>query len=233
MATLPGISTRPATAMYPNRYGTPAGNISMTGNTALLGDDSGLSSVDQYGALLRSDNPLLQMARGNAMNYANAVGAGVDSASYGYNAERGMAAQLQPLVQQDAENRLRLEQGNQDSLNRMALAQEGTRGQLASANIARASAMDQLRAQFAQSDRERAQSREWEIADQDTQARASARSQFFGALESAMFSDPSFWRDPQGVIGAFTEYGTNFDSIFQAMFPEYFDTNQTVPPGGP
>lgn len=240
MATLPNLAPTPAsatrvpTAMYNTRFGAPAGNISNTGNTALLGDDPNLSATDRLDTLLRSDNPLLQGARGRAMNYAAARGAGVDSASYGWNAEQGMGQQLIPLASEDAQRQLALEQGNQDALNRMALQREQTHATIGSAQISARSAMDQLRASNAYDTQRRAQDREWQVADQGTSARAAARSQFFGALEGAMFSDPAIWRDPQGVIGAFNEYGTNFDAFFDATFPEYSQMQEAggVPSGG-
>lgn len=240
MATLPNVAPTPAsatrvpTAMYNTRFGAPAGNISNTGNTALLGDDPNLSATSRLDTLLRSDNPLLAMARGRAGNYAAARGAGVDSASYAYNAEQGLGQQLIPLASEDAQRELALQQGNQDSLNRMALQREQSRATLGAAQISRASAMDQLRAANDYDTTRRAQDREWQVADQGTAARASARGQFFGALEGAMFSDPSVWRDPQGVIGAFNEYGTNFDAFFDATFPEYAQMQEAggVPAGG-
>jgi hypothetical protein len=112
----------------------------------------------------------------------------------------------------------------QDALNKRASDLLSSRTTLGAAQIGRASAMDQLRYQAEIDARNRTQNREWQLADQDTQARASARSQFFGNMESAMFADPSIWRDPEGVIGAFNEYGSNFDTLFNNLFPEYSTT---------
>lgn len=240
MATLPalqpGSATRPPTSMYRSRTGTPAGAINMTGNTALLGNDPGISAIDQADALYRSDNPLLQSARGRAANYAAARGAGVDSASYAYNAELGMGQILLPLAQQDAETQLALQQGNQDALNRMALAQEQSRATLGAANISRASVMDRIREdqrQFDQDQENRAQDREWQLADQDTQARAAARSQFFSGLYQTIFSDPAYWRDAEGAMGLLDTYGKNWDAWFDEMFPEYTENGpNNVPAGG-
>jgi hypothetical protein len=219
--------------------GYPAGTgpLSTYAGVTLRGIDPDEFATNQLNELLRSDNPLLQGARGRAMDYAAARGAGADSASYGYNAEQAMGQQLIPLAQQNAAQVGHVYDENQNALDAALLEREQGRTQTSIASMNNSSAMSRLRAQNDYDTRARQQNREWAVADQGTQARAQARSQFFGNMESAMFSDPSFWRDPQGTMGAFQEYGANFDSMFNSMFPEYSAMENAggvpgVPPGG-
>ena len=138
-----------------------------------------------------------------------------------------MASQLTPLASEEAAQYGHVYDANQEALNAMAQQREQTRGTLRAAQIGAASALDQLRMRNQYDTEQRAQQREWDLADQDTQARASARSQFFGNMEEAIFSDPSFWTDPEGAMGAFDLYSQNFDTMFQNAFPEYYDTGGT------
>jgi hypothetical protein len=222
-AMTPGYNQVPDPSQARNAGGYPTGTgpLGTYAGVTVRGVDPNELSTEQLSTLLRSDNPLLQNARGRAMNYAAARGAGADSASYAYNAEQAMGQQLIPLAQQDAAEYGHVFDANQDALNRALLEREQGRTSTGIANINARSAMDQLRAQQSYSRETRAQDRQWQVADQGTQARAQARSQFFGNMESALFSDPSFWRDPQGMMGAFNEYGSNFDSFFNSAFPEY------------
>jgi len=207
------------------------GQLQTYGGTALQAVDPNMLVTNRLNTLLRSDNPLLQGARGRAMNYAAARGAGADSASYGYNAETAMGNLLTPLASEEAQTYADTYANNQDALNQRNLTRMQTNAQIASAQIGRASAMDRIRAeqqQFEQqhgwNEEDRLQNRAWDEADQDTQARASARSQFFGDMFSTIFSDPAYWRDPEAATGMMNEYGANFDQMFQNLFPEYFDT---------
>jgi hypothetical protein len=202
-------------------YPTGTGPLGRYGGVTLRGVDPSQLVTNRLADLLRSDNPLLQGARGRAMNYAAARGAGVDGASYGYNAETAMGNELAPLAQNEADTINSIYAGNQDALNRALLEREGNTNAAHIASMNNSSAMQRLREQNAYDQRSREQNRQWQVADQGTQARAAARSQFFGNMESALFSDPSFWRDPQGMMGAFNEYGSNFDAFFNSAFPEY------------
>jgi hypothetical protein len=198
-----------------------SGALYNLGGTTLQGAPTDALVSNQLDTLMRGDNPMVSMARSNAANYAAARGAGVDSASYGYNAEQAALAAMSPIAQANAQEIAQVNAANQGALNTTAAnrLQANTEAGIAQTN--RASAMDQLRQQQTFQAAQNLQNRAWQVADQGTQAQAQARSQFFGNMESSMFSDPSFWQDPQGMMGAFNEYGSNFNSLFDSMFPEY------------
>lgn len=59
------------------------------------------------------------------------------------------------------------------------------------------------------------------------------RSELYNTMVQTVFSDPSFWQDPQGAMGLFNTYGSNVDSMLQSMFPEYYSTNQEGEPVTP
>lgn len=199
----------------------PQGTLYSLGGTTLQGTDPNSLVTNQLATLLRSDNPIVGQARNQAVNYALARGGGVDSGASAYLAEEGALASMTPLAQQNAQQIAAENQANQSALNTTAANRLQAETESGIAQTNRASAMDQLRAQQQFQQQQALQNRQWAVADQGTQAEAAARSQFFGNAEQAIFSDPSFWQDPQGAMGMFNEYGSNFDSIFNDLFPEY------------
>lgn len=215
------------------------GNISTgTRGTALLGVDPNMLTSNRLATLLRGDNPIVGMADQNARSYALARGGGLDSGSMAYNATLGAMQALTPIASEEAGMFGNVASANQDALNRENIEHEGNTTQL---SIARGNQSvergrnAELAREFNIGQNNRLQQREWDLADQDTQARASARSQFIGNVENTIFSDPSFWRDPQGAMGLMTEYGDNFNTWFQQNFPEYFQggENNGAPPATP
>lgn len=215
--------------------GTAYGALSRYGGTSLLGVDPNMLTSNRLAALLRSDNPIVGMASDNARSYALARGGGLDSGSMAYNAERGAMEALTPIASEEADMYGNVAAANQNALNQHELERMGNQTSIGVANIGARSALDQLRMRNQFDQQQALQSRDWQLADQDTQARASARSQFIGNMEQAIFSDPSVWRDPEGAMGMMHEFGSNFDTWFQQNYPEYFadGANNGAPPATP
>lgn len=230
MAVTPPLSQFAPT---PNPYGQIS---TTTRGASLLGVDPNMLTSNRLATLLRGDNPIVGMADQNARSYALARGGGLDSGSMAYNATLGAYQALTPIASEEAGMYGNVARANQDALNQENLEREGNQTQL---SIARGNQSvergrnAELAREFNIGQNNRLQQREWDLADQDTQARAAARSQFFGNMEGALFSDPSFWRDPQGMMGAMNEYGQNFNQWFQTNFPEYYGDGANNTSGNP
>lgn len=210
--------------------GTAYGALSRYGGTSLLGVDPNMLTSNRLAALLRSDNPIVGMASDNARSYALARGGGLDSGSMAYNAERGAMEALTPIASEEAGMYGNVAAANQNALNQHELERMGNQTSIGVANIGARSALDQLRMRNQFDQQQALQSRNWALSDQDTQARAAARSQFIGNMEQAIFSDPSVWRDPQGALGMITEYSDNFNNWFANSYPEYFQSGENNTP---
>lgn len=219
-------TTPPLSQFAPNA--NPYGQISTTTQGAsLLGVDPNMLTSNRLAALLRSDNPIVGMANNQARSYALARGGGLDSGSMAYNAELGAMQGLTPIASEEADMYGNVARANQDALNQENIEREGNRTAITVANANNAAAIGrnrELAREFDVGQQNRLQQREWDLQDQDTQARASARSQFFNQAFQTIFSDPSYWRDPQGAMGMLNQYGTDFDNWFQNNFPEYYST---------
>ncbi len=63
------------------------------------------------------------------------------------------------------------------------------------------------------------QNRTWETADRDTATRAAGRNQVFSQVAGAIFSDPTYWRDPAGASGMLNFFTQNFSGIWDSLFP--------------
>ena len=68
-------------------------------------------------------------------------------------------------------------------------------------------------------EQERQQNRAWETADRDTATRAAGRNQIFSQVTGAIFSDPTYWRDPAGASGMVNFFTNNFSTLWDNLFP--------------
>lgn len=68
-------------------------------------------------------------------------------------------------------------------------------------------------------EQERQQNRAWETADRDTATRAAGRNQIFSQVTNTIFSDPTYWRDPAGAQGMLQFFTSNFNNVWDSLFP--------------
>jgi hypothetical protein len=204
---------------------TPLANYSTTPTGVALGQvpqDELLGN--RLNTLLSGNNPLVRRAGANANAYAGARGSGLDSSLYSAAAENAVLDQMAPIAQTETEQLADIRNRNLEALNQQNIERMGNQTSVQVAGIgARAqhdALMEQAR-QFDISQQNRAQDREWQLADQRASARANQRSQTFNTLLQSVFSDPSIWRDSQGAMGFFNTYMSNIDSFLTNLFPEY------------
>lgn len=188
----------------------------------------------QLGQLMRSDNPLVQYQARAAESAAAARGGGISSTQAIDASNQAMYGALQPVAAADAQRYGAVGDLNAQLLNQNQLARLQNQTSIQTANIAAGAsraATAERQHEFDTQDAERAQNREWQVADQNTAIQAGMRSQLFGNMESAIFSNPDFWSDPQGAMGMMTEYGTNMMDYLNNLFPEYLNNSGTAAGG--
>ena len=233
-----------------NTPGMPMSQFANTGTPSYItrqpgGNAAYLQSVDphslvqyQLANLQRSDNPIVQQAAMAAQANALARGGGVSGTQAIEASNRAMFDILNPIAGADAGQYASVNAANQEALNQQNIENMGNRTQLSIAQGNQAVERGrnaELAREFNIGQQNRSQDREWQLADQNTQARAQMRSQVFSTALQTIFSDPSYWRDPEGAMGLLHEYSGNIDGLMQQMFPEYFSTDQQGNPtgGGP
>lgn len=139
--------------------------------------------------------------RQNATSRANAQAA---AAASRYGADRGLEGDMARLRSSD--NQFNITQGN---WNRQF---EADQRQFAE-NTRRYENDNRIREQ------ERQQNRAWDTADRDTATRAAGRNQIFSQVTGAIFSDPTYWRDPAGASGMVNFFTNNFSQLWDNLFP--------------
>lgn len=179
---------------------------------------------EQLSRMMAGNSPFVRHAADNAGAYAGARGAGADSSIYQAGAVNALYDQLTPIAEANARRYADVSGANQDAINQENIdrARNATSMYVsAQAAANQRAAIDEQRRQFNVEQGNRAQNREWQLADQRSAARATQRSQTFNTLLSTIFSDPSYWRDPEGAMGMFNTYMSNIDSYLSDLFPEY------------
>jgi hypothetical protein len=236
---MPAPITPPLAQFQPNAQ--PYGNLTTgPGGVALTGVNPQELTSYQLGQLQRSDNPLVQTAQNNARNFAAARGAGLSGSNYAQAATGAAFDAMTPIATADAGQYADVRDRNQTAMNQQNIERMGNETSLGVANIGAGASMynsdnarEEARYEFNRGQENRLQNRQWQVADQNTAARASQRSQLFSQATQAIFSDPAYWRDPQAAMGLLNEYGSNMDNLMQQLFPEYFSTDQNGNPVAP
>lgn len=235
----PGPLTPPLAQFDPSH---PYGGISQTqGGAALTAVNPQELASWQLGHLQNSGNPLVQNAAQNAFSFASARGSGLSGSQYADNATRAAMNEMTPIAQADAGQYAAVRDNNQQAINQQNLQRMSGDSSVMVAGIGAQASMHnsdnslhESRYEFDKSNdlkqKYRAQDREWQVADNNTSARASARSQFMNSMYQTVFSDPSIWKDPQGSMGLMNKYSSNIDQLLQQQFPEYFSTDQNGNP---
>lgn len=141
--------------------------------------------------------------RNNATSRANATAA---VHAQQYSADRQLEGDMARLRSSD--NQFNISQGFQ---NRQFEADQANRERDFSESTRRYENDNQMRSQ------ERAQNRQWQLADTQSAQRAEGRANIFGQVATTIFSDPSYWRDPAAATGMLNFFGDNFSSIWDRL----------------
>jgi hypothetical protein len=187
---------------------------------------------EQLNALLASDSPYVQGARSRAIRYQASRGLTPNSNLAGAAGETAAIESALPIAQSDAGVYDRTASENMEARNEFGI--EGSRQDL---ERSLADARNRLDADRIYSEREpgaleRNLSRERDefqrrFSDQEREdiqrfqtdtARRETRAQATAYFMETVFSDPSFWRDPQGASG-FVQF---WNEVAWPMFDEIF-----------
>lgn len=203
----------------------PVTGVSMNGQGVALGSvDPNQLASGQLASYLRGNNPIVQDAAQQGAALAAARGGGMNSSIYSEASSRGAIDALRPVAESDAARYGAVQDLNLNSINQNQLERMGNNTSLSIAGInaavQRAGLREQAR-QFDATQANRGEDREWQLADQRTAARANQRSTVFNQLVNTIFSDPSYWRDPEAAMGFFNQYSGGLDDLLANLFPEY------------
>lgn len=194
---------------------------------------------EQLNALLASDSPYLSAARARGSRYAASRGMLNSSLASAAAEQAGIEAAL-PIAQSDAGVYGRTASENMGAQNEFGLAAGEMDLQRALAEARNRLDADRLYSEREQGALERnltrerdenarrfsREEREDEQAYQTDSERRAARAQATAYFMDTIFSDPSFWRDPQGASG-FVQF---WNEVAWPMFDEIFGP---IDEGGP
>lgn len=190
----------------------------------------------QYGNLLKGSNPLVQRAIQKGKTMAQMRGSNGNDSLFAGASEDALAENLLPVAGADAAAYNQVGAQNQDALNQQNLQQMSNTTSKIVANIGAGASkygsdksleadklrLEENRRQFDQGmERDaanRLQDRSWNLADQETARKAAGRQAVAQQVLGTIFSDPSYWRDPQGASGMMRFFTEDFSNIWDSLF---------------
>ena len=228
-------------ALNPSLYQTPAslnnpaqGNITSQNGVALTSVDPSQLAGSQLASLMSSNSPLNQLALAQGQAQAAATGNANGTLMAGAS-QTALDQQLTPIAQQQAAAYQQNAKDNQDAINQLQNTREQVGGETAAAGISANASMQnaKLAAQIQQQSLAQNQqqfTQNWANTFQQAQnsqafqtATTQAQNEFNlkgSALSQAMstiFSDPSYWSDPQSSMGMLNYFTTNIGSLIDNL----------------
>lgn len=190
----------------------------------------------QYAGLRSGSNPLTQRAIQKGKTMAQMRGSTGNDSLFAAASEDALADNLLPVAGADAAAYNQLGAQNQEAMNQQNLQRmQNTSSQIV-ANIGASASkygadkgleadklrLEENRRQFDQGmqrDAEnRLQDRAWNLADQETARKAAGRQAVASQVLGTIFSDPSYWRDPEGASGMMRFFTEDFSNIWDSLF---------------
>lgn len=210
---------------YDGSFGLPS-NISQNNRNgvALLSQDPNAMTSTQLTQLLSGNNPLLQMAQQQGAEAANARGS-LNGTLFAAASQNAAMQNMIPVAQQNAQQVGAVNAANAAALNQQQLEHMQNTAQVSAANITAAGGVEQARirqleaaSEFSQTlqtnQANRAQDRTWQLADQQTSQENYQRDAVLNASLGTIFSDPSYWSNPQGAMGMANFFSQGFDQLW-------------------
>ncbi len=219
-------------------YNTDAnGNITVQNGVATRTVDPNETASGQLQQLESANSPLEQLAYAQGANAAAATGNANGSLMSGA-AQTALLQNLTPIATSNAATYERDAQANQDALNTAANTRRQVAGQLGAAGISANASMHnaQLAAQTAAASLAQNQqqfttnwanefqqaknSQAFTLADQASQNQFNLGANALNTAVSTIFSDPSYWNNPQGAMGMLNFFGSNINDLVDNLFPD-------------
>lgn len=198
------------------------GNISTNGQGVALGtvDPNELTST-QLGRLMSSGNPLVQQSVQAAQSAALARGGGLGGSMVADAATQGAYNSMSPIAQQDAarygqvadENLGALNNENTTAMNNRTSMGVAGIGASASKYTADTSARTQAAA-LAQQQGQFVQGHQYDLENQANAQRNYVTDATLNGSLGAIFSDPSYWSNPEAALNMAHTFQNGFDQIY-------------------
>lgn len=212
-------------------------------NGALQGsiDPATMTAGGQLDKLMQSSSPLEQLAQSQGMNEAASRG----SANGTLFAGASMAAlndKLQPIALNDANAYQKQQLENQNEYNQLKGVKEQAAAQTYSASVSAAASRygadaskynadvnaktqaaalaqshDEFNTNWTNQFQQMKDSQAFQSMSQDKQNAFAAKMTAFGNSVQTIFSDPSYWSDPQSAMGMLNYFNTNIDDLLAKM----------------
>lgn len=230
-------ATNPDTAQSGTYNNSANGNISIINGVATRTVDPNALTSNQLAGLENTNSPLSQLALAQGANNAAATGNANGTLMAGAS-ENALLQQLTPIATQNAQVYERQAQSNQDALNTAANTNRSVHGQIAAAGVSANASMhnaqlaaDTAAKSLAQNQQQfttnwqnefqtATNSQAFQTASQAQQQQFSLQSNGLNSAISTIFSDPSYWSNPQGAMGMLNYFGSNINSLVDNLFPQ-------------
>jgi len=209
-------------------------NLTMTNGVAIGTVNPNELAGTQLAGLQSSSSPLVQLALANGAANAAATGNANGTLMAGAS-ENALLNQLTPIAQQQAEAYQRQQAQNEDAINQLQNTRTSVHGQIAAAGISANASMHnaQLQAdiqkqtlqqnaqQFTQNWANQfqmaTQSQNFQKASQEAQNEFQLKGSALSNAMNTIFSDPSYWADPQSSMGMLNYFTTNIGSLIDSL----------------
>jgi len=190
----------------------------------------------QYTNLLKG--PLAERAARKGATMAQMRGSSGNDTIFARASQDALAENLLPVANADAATFGRVGSENAEALNQQNVAEQGNKSNQIVANIGASASkegarlnflsnqnrMEEDRRQFdmnfKQNQANREQDRNWQLADAETARKANGRAAIMNQALGTIFSDPSYWRDPEGASGMVNFFSTQFSNIWDSLFQD-------------
>lgn len=216
---------------------TAGGDITMQNGVAVRSVDPNALTSNQLAGLENTNSPLSQLALAQGANNAAATGNANGTLMAGAS-ENALLQQLTPIATQNAQVYERQAQSNQDAENTAANTRRQVSGQVAAAGVSANASMhnaqlaaDTAAKSLAQNQQQfttnwqnefqtATNSQAFQTANQAQQQQFSLQANGLNSAISTIFSDPSYWSNPQGAMGMLNYFGSNINDLVDNLFPQ-------------
>lgn len=233
MAAVQQLTPTPPPGTLP-QFNTPGLGVGQVGAAYGTVDPKTQTAAGQLDTLMQSQSPLEQLAAAQGMNLAASRGSANGTLMAGA-AQTALNDKLQPIALNDANAYQRQQLQNQSDVNQLKNTQTSVEGSVASAGISanasihnadQAAAIQKQSLQQSHDEfltnwdnqfKQMQQSQQFQSMTQDKQNEFAAKMTAFGNSVQTIFSDPSYWADPQGAMGMLNFFNTNIDQLLSQM----------------
>lgn len=216
------------------QFATPGLSTGIGGAAYGTVDPNTETAAGQYATLMNSSSPLMQLAQSQGLNAAASRGSANGTLFAGAE-QAALADKLQPIALNDANAFQRQKLQNQLDVNQLKNTQTSVEGGIAQAGISANASIhnadqaaeiqkqslqqshDEFLTNWDNQFKQMQQSQTFQAMSQDKQNEFAAKMTAFGNSVQTIFSDPSYWSNPQAAMGMLNFFNTNIDDLLSQM----------------